>query len=589
MTRAPLFFCLTFATACADDSADDGAVDSDVAAVDSDVAAVDSDVAAVDSDVAAVDSDDTHDIVEVTPAPPRPPVVVTWEPCDFLGDPSDLAACATVEVPLSTRDPEQRTIPLFVKRLRADPAVTPDDGPRRALWLLMGGPGQAGADGEGLVGVLAARDPGLDFYLIDHRGTGRSDRISCPSAEHPFSNGGESVQPDEWPSCARQAVDEWGDALAYYSTTEAAYDLQSLIDAIHADADQVFLLGVSYGTYLAQRYLALFPDGAGVDAVALDSICAADGCVLSQSDLWEDEVAHQILDLCPDDPDCSKYYPPDGPTVWQSLGTLYDRIAAGHCPLSDSPELDVQLLRVHLGMLMFNYGGRRLVPALVRRYLRCDPGDVAAIRHSFVTNLGFDPAQLGSAAMPVAPPAAAVDNLAFSWPLGVNILVSELWGHPGPTIDQIESYHAAARSTRGAALNAGHAAEVWPRYDEPLEGQWPTFAVPVLAMNADWDPATPARYARAIAAHLPRPDQTYVEIPGHGHTVIAQGQLIDDPSTTCGRELLLQFLADPGAPLDTGCLARSLPMQFKMRPAAVRYWLGADDLWDDAAPITPGR
>jgi len=115
----------------------------------------------------------------------------------------------------------------------------------------------------------------------------------------------------------------------------------------------VTLLGISYGTYhLANRYLQLFPDGAcpaasttpggAVDAVALDSFCPPGLCPLSSQDLWEDEVAHQILDLCAADPDCARYFPPDGPSAWQSLGDLYKAVARGDCPLTDYPELDVR-------------------------------------------------------------------------------------------------------------------------------------------------------------------------------------------------------------------------------------------------------
>lgn len=540
----------------------------------------------------AMDTSDTSDTSDTTdtiePAPPRPDPVVVWESCKFLNADNAQSQCASVTMPLSTRDEKGRTLDVFVKRLRATDEVVATQGHRRALWLLMGGPGQPGADGEGVAAMLAQRDPGLDFYLIDHRGTGRSARLGCAVEESQLSLSGPGIEASEWPSCRATVVSTWGDALQYFSATEAAYDLESLVRMTRAPEDEVFVLGISYGTYLAQRYLQLFPDGAGVDAVALDSICPAVGCHLSDEDLWEDAVAREILDLCPSDPDCSKYYPRNGPTVWEELARLYDEVATGHCPLTDDPELDVYLLRAHLGQLMFNYGGRRLVPAFVRRYLRCSEGDVAAIRRSFIVNLGFDPGALSVASIDLlsrAGPVATEANLSFTWALGVNIIVSELYANPAPSLAELEARNAAALSCRGASLQVGYAAEGWPRYREPLADTWPTFQAPVLAMNADYDPATPARYARTIAPKLTGAHQTYVEIPGHGHTVIAQGQLIDDPTTTCGRELLVQFLADPTATLDTGCLAESLPMQFKMRPQAVQYWFGAADLWDDPKPL----
>lgn len=206
--------------------------------------------------------------------------------------------------------------------------------------------------------------------------------------------------------------------------TESAYDLESLVRAVHPPADRVSLLGISYGTYLALRYRTFSPTGR-VDAVTLDSLCSPGKCKLSEQDMWEDEVAHQLLDLCAGDPDCSRYYPPDGDSAWQSLGELYKAIEGGHCPLTEDPALDVELLRAHLGMLNFNYGGRRLVPALIRRYHRCAPEDVEAIRHNYVTNLGFDPTAF--AAMPLPQLAYQAQALqGYSFPLAINILVSEL-------------------------------------------------------------------------------------------------------------------------------------------------------------------
>ncbi len=541
---------------------------------------VEPDAAETTAEDIAPELSETLEVV-IEPGPVRPTPEVTWTPCpELFGEPNDRTECATVVVPLSTRDLRQRTVELFVKRMRA----RVPESPPRAVWLLMGGPGQAGSDGENIALMIDQRDPGVDVYLPDHRGVGKSSRLYCRVQESPQSLGGENIEPGEWPACREAMVEQWDDGLAYFSTTESAYDLESLVRAVHPPADRVSLLGISYGTYLALRYLQIFPDGAGVDAVTLDSLCSPGKCKLSEQDMWEDEVAHQLLDLCAGDPDCSRYYPPDGDSAWQSLGELYKAIEGGHCPLTEDPALDVELLRAHLGMLNFNYGGRRLVPALIRRYHRCAPEDVEAIRHNYVTNLGFDPTAF--AAMPLPQLAYQAQALqGYSFPLAINILVSELWEASNPSPDELIARWEKTRSCRGVSRNAAFQTPGWPRYDEPRQDEWPDFRIPILAMNADYAPATPAEFARPIAARLTGPHQRYVELPGHGHTVIAQGQLVSDTTTTCGRELFLQFLRDPEAELDESCIADSLKMQFKMRPQASMYWFGTTDLWGDEVVV----
>lgn len=107
-------------------------------------------------------------------APPFQLDSVEWEVCDLYsegGGPE--AGCAVVETPLDRDDPDGPTIEVFVKRYR------PEGGTgANALWLLQGGPGASGYVFEGLSEVFATRFPDVDYYFPDHRGTGRSTRLT---------------------------------------------------------------------------------------------------------------------------------------------------------------------------------------------------------------------------------------------------------------------------------------------------------------------------------------------------------------------------------------------------------------------------
>ncbi len=110
-----------------------------------------------------------------------------------------------------------------------------------------------------------------DIILVDQRGTGGSNKLICKDSK------GESavVEDDDYGLDAarefarRCAVDLSKKAdLRFYSTTDAIQDLDDVRAAI--GAEQINLMGVSYGTRVAQQYAKRYP--AHTRTVTIDGI-----------------------------------------------------------------------------------------------------------------------------------------------------------------------------------------------------------------------------------------------------------------------------------------------------------------------------
>ncbi len=503
-------------------------------------------------------------------APPdgeRPDTGLVWAPCTD-GDRGD---CARVEVPLFWDHPDDdRRIRLRLRRVRAAASA------RGQLWLLAGGPGGTSRSFEP-VDTFRALAPDLDVYLLDHRGAGRSTRLGCSEGEDAFGPGGAAILEQEWPRCLEQLRERWGDALAGFSTTQAAWDLSRLIDGAAVPGQPVFIYGVSYGTWWAHRYLQLFP--AQASGVVLDSICPPGGCAVSLYDAGFDEVARMLLEACSRDADCAARL---GADAVGRAERLYRRLGEGHCPAVAADGLDPATLRRALAALLTDWSLRAAIPAVVYRFDRCAAGDVAALR-VFLGRLRGG-----------GPPGTAMAEPLFSLVLNRHIGLSEMWGDPALDAAELARWEARLLVSTGSSVTSARARPSWPTYPpDRYAGAWAHTDVPMLMMNGSLDPQTPLSIARLAADHFDGPRQRFVRVPGAAHGVIQQAPTRS--GTPCGMSLLGAFLRDPDAPPDEACLADLLPVAFTAEPATAEFLFGVPDLWDtpreragrDAAPAPP--
>lgn len=171
-------------------------------------------------------------------------------------------SCPALTVPLDHSGATPGTVTIRYAVQRGVPRSLP------VLVALSGGPGQSSVAAADSFALSLA--PALRRYrlvVLDQRGTGQSGALDCPVIQR--EDGLAPVVPQELADCAAQI----GPRRAFYSTIDSVYDLDALRRAL--GVQQLALMGVSYGTFVAQQYARVFPQN--TSALILDSVVAADG------------------------------------------------------------------------------------------------------------------------------------------------------------------------------------------------------------------------------------------------------------------------------------------------------------------------
>jgi len=171
--------------------------------------------------------------------------------------------CSTLAVPLDHRGHASGMLKLAV-------AVQDGDAPRGTLLFLTGGPGQPGVPFAGRISQrLAAITEGYRIVLLDQRGTGAT-ALSCPALQRQMGSSDLAVPTQAAVVACARAI---GPKRRFFGTDQTVADIEDLRVALHAE--KLVLDGVSYGTFVAERYALAHPDR--VAKLVLDSVVPHDG------------------------------------------------------------------------------------------------------------------------------------------------------------------------------------------------------------------------------------------------------------------------------------------------------------------------
>lgn len=482
---------------------------------------------------------------------------VEWAPCDTGG-----GECATVDVPLNWEAPDGETLPFFVRRF---PTSKPES--KGQLWLLQGGPGAAGWMFYEMLPWFTRMAPDYDVYVPDYRGVGRSAWLGCEGQS------GATVRP----SCASSLLEKWGaDKLAHFNTTEAARDLGHVIEAIRKPDEKVLMYSTSYGTFLANRYLTLFPDQP--DGVVLDSVCPATGCDVRMDRNYDAVVGH-VFDLCGADEFCASKL---GPDPKGRMLALLDSLKAGHCTEFFGTQ-NVEAVMAMLAMTSTMPSIVSLAPAVAYRAERCSPEDVDALEKLLSAIFGGGMAFAPDAPMPSGEESAYLSD---------HVIFSEFWPE-GVDVEAAKAEEAELSITIGALVGRAEERErwTWPFYENPAElMQWANTSAPVLLLNGDLDAQTHLDGLAEVEAHFTAPGQHFVRMPLSGHgTIFWSGPATQDPRMPCGWEIIDGFFDDPRGTLDTSCAENTPAADFMGDSSLANGAFGTDDLWENEAPAAAKR
>src|SRR5665213_1031886 len=205
--------------------------------------------------------------VLATSATPAPNLILT--PCR-LTHPSQLvsveAQCGKLAVAENPAAPAGRQLQLFVARI---PAIN-EHGRPDPLFLLAGGPGLAATTFYTAVAPVFERiRRDRDIVLVDQRGTGSSNALSCPGATDPDAPDSTAALVQEAQTCLASLATHAN--VADYTTSLAVRDLDAVRAALGYQI--INLYGGSYGTRVAQHYLRRYPEH--TRTVILDGVVPA--------------------------------------------------------------------------------------------------------------------------------------------------------------------------------------------------------------------------------------------------------------------------------------------------------------------------
>jgi len=453
---------------------------------------------------------------------------LTFKPCNLSrpGTGRRVAAwCAPFAVPENRADPQGRTIHLKLAMVRSDAAVPDPD----IVVLLAGGPGQAAT--RAYVD-MARYFEGLrkhhDILLLDQRGTGGSHALTCPKVQKQSKEQKIKASPnldllrENLKKCLAE-IETKADPR-FYTTTDAEADLEAVRQALGKPAFD--LIGVSYGTRMAQEYAMHYP--ASVRSIVLDSAVPNTAVLGQHVAVHLQQALRKDFALCTADAACSKRF---GDPM-QTLMKLKAKLA------TDPHEVSIRDPRTYK-LVQHKFDDDSLA-SVVRLFAYTSP-TIALLPLSIHAAANGDPGPL------LGQQSIISGQLDHDIDLGMSLSVT-----CSEDADLIKDRPQDKDTLLGDRFIRELKAQcaIWPHGKRPADFHQPfTGDIPTLVLSGELDPITPPYWGKQIVAHLS--DARQLVLKGQGHGEIQVG---------CTPRIVRRFIdkLDPKT-LDASCLKRLGP------------------------------
>ncbi len=447
---------------------------------------------------------------------------LTLLPCT-IGNETQLtldAYCTDFAVSENHADAHSRRITLKVAIVKSD-AAQPDAD---LVTFLDGGPGGAATDDYPVVAAaFAPLRQQHHILLIDQRGTGGSNALDCQHLRNTITDRLEELGGDQ--ARAQAVLDDCLKEIStnadpqFYTTTDAAQDLEAVRRAL--GNPELNLVGVSYGTRMAQQYAARFPDS--VRSIVLDS-AVPNSLALGQDHARNLENAVQAqLALCTANTECrSRFGDP-----YAQLKTLHARLSAQPVKVQvpdpntyQASERTLTAVRLAGLVRLYTYNGytSALMPLMIDE----------ALKGNYAPLLGQEQLVVGD-----------VSNR-ITGGMGLSVGCSE-------DADLLKTNPADHDTVMGNSIIElfQNVCPRWPHRERPADFHQPfKSALPVLILSGELDPVTPPRYGEEILAALS--NARLITARGQGHGIM---------SVRCVPQLVGEFVATlQPKKLDATCL-----------------------------------
>ncbi|MEV8594689.1 alpha/beta hydrolase [Streptomyces sp. NPDC052012] len=446
-----------------------------------------------------------------------------WRDCGAPG-----FQCATLKAPLDYAEPSAGDVRLAVSRKKAT-------GPGKRLGSLLVNPGGPGGSAIGYlqsyagVGYPAEVRARYDMVAVDPRGVARSEPVECLDGPEMDAYTRTDVTPDDeretdtlveaFRTFAEGCGADAPRLLRHVSTVEAARDMD-IVRAALGD-EKLTYVGASYGTFLGATYAGLFPDRAGrlVLDGALDPSLPARRLNLEQTAGFDTAFTAFAKD-CVRQSDCPLGGAGTSPeTVGKNLKSFFTELDARPIPAGDADgrRLTESLATMGVIAAMYDEGAwQQLREALTSAMKENDGSGLLLLSDSYFereadgayTNLMFANAAVNCLDLP--PAFASPDEVREALP------------------DFEKASPVFGEGLAWAALNCAY----WPveATGEPqrIEAKG---AAPIVVVGTTRDPATPYRWAQALAGQLS--SARLLTYEGDGHTAYGRGsECIDSTINT---------------------------------------------------------